>query len=280
MGSPIDLHSHSTCSDGRLSPAELVAAAHAAGVTTLALTDHDSTAGLAAARVAGEGVAMRLINGVEISVSWADRTLHVVGLGIDPNAEPLRLGLARLQAERRRRAERISARLARAGAGDTLREAKQLAGDGQIGRNHFARVLVARGLCRTTAQAFKRYLRPGKPGHAAADWAALDEAIDWIRSASGIAVLAHPLGYGLTGAWRRKTVAAFAAVGGQAIEICTGTTRACQIQTVAADATAHHLLGSVGSDFHGLHQHWLGLGRLSALPAGIIPVWHHPRLAG
>ncbi|MES1926220.1 PHP domain-containing protein [Salinisphaera sp. T31B1] len=274
----IDLHCHSTASDGRLRPGEVVARAAQAGVRRLALTDHDTTAGLAEARDVADRVDVRLIAGVEISVTWQKRTLHVVGLGFDADDPGLSAGLAELQQARDHRARAIAQKLSRLGLDDGYERACRLADGGQIARPHFARLLVEDGLCKDMNQAFKRYLRPGKPGHRSIQWAGLDDAIGWIHGAGGIAVLAHPFGYGFSAAWRRRAVAAFADAGGHALEICTGTTERSQEITAAAHAREHGLLGSVGSDFHAPEQFWLGLGRLRDLPSGVAPVWDDARL--
>lgn len=276
----IDLHTHSTASDGRLSPAALVATAAEAGVTLLALTDHDTTAGVAEAADAAGKHGIRLLPAAEISVTWQRRTLHVVGLGVDPNAPALADGLAGLQARRRERTETIGAKLSRLGVADAAARARALAGDGQVTRSHFARLLVEDGRCRDVKQAFKRYLKPGKPGHARVAWAGLDEAIGWIHAAGGVAVLAHPLAYGMTGAWRRRMLTAFTGAGGDALEIGCGNSTPQGVTLAADDARRHGLHGSVGSDFHGPEQHWLKLGRPLPLPADVPAVWEHPRFRG
>lgn len=271
----IDLHSHSTASDGRLTPSDLIARAAAFGVTILALTDHDTIDGLTAARRATAEHDLAFVNGVEISVSWQRRTLHIVGLAFDPEADTLKAGLAGLQHTRYERARLIGERLRRVGLENGLDRAVALAGTGQLTRPHFARLLVEDGLCRDTNDAFKRYLRPGKPGYAAIEWTSLEASIRWIREAGGIAVLAHPFGYGFSGAWRRRAIAAFATAGGQALEICTGRSNPDQESQAAHDAREHGLYGSLGSDFHGPEQFWLALGRLHTLPRSVQPVWEH-----
>ena len=273
----IDLHAHSTCSDGRLTPAALVARAAEAGVTTFALTDHDTVDGLDEARTAAETHGMTFINGVEISVTWQRRTLHVVGLAFDSGNPSLANGLATLQQARRDRAARIAAKIEKLGVTDALTRAQAMAGAGQITRPHFARLLIEDGICRNNNQAFKKHLRPGRDAHAAIEWAALESAIGWLHAAGGIAVLAHPFGYGFSGAWRQRAIAAFADAGGDALEICTGTTDRQQEVTAARDAAQHGLVGSVGSDFHAPEQFWLGLGRLRALPGDMNAVWHDAR---
>lgn len=273
----IDLHTHSTCSDGALDPAALVAVAAERGVTTLALTDHDTVAGLDAAHAACRAHGMALVAGVEISVTWQRRTLHIVGLAFDPYSPALATGLAGLQASRRIRAERIAAKLEKLGVADALARASALAGDGQIGRPHFARLLIDSGRCKDMQQAFKRFLKPGKPGYAAIEWASIEQAIAWIQAAGGLAVLAHPLSYDQSGAWRRRMLAAFAQAGGDAVEVCTGVTDAQQVAVSKADAHDHRLLASVGSDFHSPDQRWLALGGTRPLPASLPPVWRDPR---
>ncbi|MDD3763991.1 MAG: PHP domain-containing protein [Nevskiales bacterium] len=264
--SPIDLHSHSTASDGSLAPAALVAAAAAAGITTLALTDHDTTAGIDTAADAARALGIRLIPGVEISVTWERRTVHVVGLGIDPGAPTLRKGLATLQDHRLRRAETIATGLSRVGLDDALARVGALAGDGQITRSHFAALLVESGLCPDARRAFKRFLAPGKVGHVPSQWVELETAIAWIRDAGGHAVLAHPLKYPLSRSARQRLLRQFRDAGGTGLEVSSGRPQRSEIETAAADALAFSLYGSAGSDFHGDSQPWNTLGHLPPLP--------------
>lgn len=266
-----DLHAHSTASDGTLSPGDLVRHACGLNVRTLALTDHDSTGGLDEA-FAVAGTAMQLVPGVEISVSWQKRTLHVVGLNIDPAAAPLRAGLERLKGVRECRSEQIAGRLEALGVEDALDAAHALC-DGVPTRTHFARLLVSRGRAKNMGQAFKRYLKPGKPAYAPAQWATLEEALDWIHRAGGQAVLAHPLRYGFTGAWLRRTLTAFAEAGGDALEVACGTSTPAEVATAAGHAVHFNLLASVGSDYHGPENPWVEVGRLPALPDNMTPVW-------
>ncbi len=273
----IDLHSHSTCSDGRLTPDELVARAADRGVQVLALTDHDSIGGLPAACTAGRAHQVAIVAGVEISVTWKNRTLHVTGLAFDPDDEVLLQGLSSLQHARSARAAGIAYRLEKLGLVDALARAEALAAGGQLARPHFARLLVEDGLCKDMNQAFKRYLGPGKPAHVSVEWAELSQAIGWIQQAGGLAVLAHPFGYGFSGAWQRRSVAAFAEAGGDGLEICTGTTDRSQEAIAQRLASEHDLLGSIGSDFHAPEQFWLELGRLRRPGAGLPAVWSDAR---
>lgn len=269
----VDLHCHSTASDGRLTPTELVQAAAAAGVGLLALTDHDTVDGLPeATRVAGD-CGITLVPGVEISVRWQQRTLHIVGLNVDADAPGLCEGLALLQAQRRHRAEIIGQKLERLGVpADAIRTAAQ-AHNGQLTRTHFARLLVDTGTCKTLQQAFKRFLGPGKPAYAAAEWVPMVDAISWIVAANGCAVLAHPQQYRLGSDARDRLLTDFRAAGGIALEVCSGNSQAADVTMCAGDAGRHALLGSVGSDFHGPEQRWLRLGGAPPLPASVTPVW-------
>ncbi len=269
----IDLHSHSTASDGHLSPTALVALAASHGVTSLALTDHDTTAGLAEAQQAANEHGMQLINGVEISTSWERRTLHIVGLGIDPDNTALCAGLTGLQQQRHERALRIAEKLEKLGLHNAYERARTSAAGGQVTRTHFARLLVSDALCKDQQQAFKKYLGNGKPAYVSMQWCSLEECISWIHAAGGLAVLAHPMLYPQTAAWRRRMVAAFKEAGGEGLEICCGHSNPDHIRTSTQDALAHNLLGSVGSDFHSPTQRWLKLGRLAPLPATLTPVW-------
>ena len=271
--SSYDLHTHSLASDGKFSPAELVAQAAAAGIATLALTDHDSTAGVAEAQAAAPAHGVRLIAGVEISVTWHDKTLHIVGLNLDPNFAPLQEGLALIQAIRAERAREIGRRLAREGIPGAYEAAEALAGGGMITRTHFARFLVNSCLAADVSDVFSRYLTKGKPGYVSSRWAELGEALDWIKGAGGVAVLAHPQRYSLTHSWMRRMMAEFREAGGESIEVVSGTGGPGDVQSSAEYARRFDLLASVGSDFHSPENVWPKLGKLVPLPAGLVPVW-------
>lgn len=272
LRSPVDLHSHSTASDGDLAPAELVAQAAQAGVRMLALTDHDSVAGIEAAQQAARGHGLRLVPGVELSVTWEHRTLHVVGLGIDPYAPALHGGLTLLQQLRERRAHAIAAKVERLGVANAYARAEALAAGGQITRSHFARLLIDAGLCRDAKRAFHRYLAGGKPAYVATEWPDLEQSLRWIKAARGLAVLAHPRRYTLGTGARGRLMAQFRTLGGDGIEVCCGTSTAAEIQASAREALQHGLAGSVASDFHGRMQPWNRLGGVAALPAGVAPI--------
>ncbi|MDF9390989.1 MULTISPECIES: PHP domain-containing protein [Methylococcus] len=268
-----DLHSHSTASDGTLSPAELVRTAVASGIRTLALTDHDSVAGLADAGAAAVEAGLRLIPGVELSVTWESRTIHIVGLNIAPDHPGLDEGMRRLQAVRFERAQEMDRRLEKKGIPGTLEIAARLAGAGMVTRTHFARALVQLGQAANVRDVFDKFLTQGKPGHVPTVWAEMTAAVGWIIDAGGVAVLAHPQRYKMTGSWIGRLAGDFKAAGGQAIEVVSGNATLSDIQTNAGIARRYGLLASVGSDYHGPEQVWLRLGKIPPLPAGLTPVW-------
>jgi len=269
-----DLHTHSTASDGAYAPAELVRQAASAGVTHIALTDHDSTVGIGEAQgAARECGNIRLIPGVEISVSWQGKSVHIVGLNVDTRCASLQEGLERLQAIRLSRAQEMGRRLAKYGVEDAFESSRAMAGTGMITRTHFARYLVRLGLAPGVKEVFDRYLSQGKPGYVPTQWAELGDAVGWIRRAGGIAVLAHPQRYKLTGSWMRRLLVEFKETGGAALEVISGTGNANEIQTAAQNARHFGLLASLGSDFHSPEHSWLKLGRLPPLPPDLVPVW-------
>ncbi|MEL7449400.1 MAG: PHP domain-containing protein [Pseudomonadota bacterium] len=271
--SAIDLHTHSTASDGTLSPSALVAHAHAAGVRTLALTDHDCTDGIAEAQHRAAALGMRLVPGTEISVRWERRTLHVLALNPDIDDPTLRAGLDQQAASRDARARAIGHRLDKLGIAGAYEGARSLAAESMITRAHFARHLVAAGHCPDMNSAFKRWLGNGKRANVSADWAPLEDVLDWIGAAGGIAVLAHPTTYGLTGARMRRLLDAFSQTGGAAMEVVCGNAHPSVVETLAGYARRFGLAASVGSDFHTPDNPWVQPGRLRALPSGLQPVW-------
>ncbi len=268
-----DLHTHTLCSDGTLTPTELLERAHANGVGVLALTDHDVTDGIAEARRAAERLGLGFVPGVEISVTWQRQTLHVVGLGIDPRDEPLQLGLARLREFRLWRAQEIGRRLRKKNIERAYDHARALARGAVVSRTHFARYLVAQGFVADMGQAFKQYLGRGRVAHVPGQWASLEEAVAWIKGAGGIAVLAHPARYPLTAGKLRRLLQEFRERGGQAIEVLSGSQNAQAAARLARLAAELGLLGSAGSDYHGPEKPWVDLGRLPALAPAVTPVW-------
>jgi len=273
LQSDIDLHLHSTASDGMLDPAALVLHVAAQGVRLMALTDHDTVAGVETAAAAARAYGIGFVAGVELSVSWRGRELHVLGLAIDPLATALVRGLADQQALRDSRALRIAARLEAAGApGNAAMDSIRAAGSLPT-RTHFARALVALGAAADIQAAFDRWLGRGRPGHVASAWPALDEATGWITAAGGKAVIAHPMRYPLSAGARRELCAEFKAAGGAGIEVITGGGSVRDREQAISLAVRSGLEGSVGSDFHDPAIPWNPPGRLAKLPESIRPVW-------
>ena len=269
-----DLHNHSTCSDGLLSPTQLMELAAKCGVDAIALTDHDTTDGLAEAREAASRLGVTLVNGVEISVSWGTTTIHVVGLAIDPDHPVLSAGLRSIREGRLGRAHRIAEALAALGITDTLQPALALAtNESMVSRTHFARHLVERGAVKDIQRAFDKYLAKGKPAYVPHVWANLKDAIDWIRVAGGVAVLAHPGRYELKPAFRNALLEEFRSLGGEAIEVVTGSHRPEQYATWRRLAEEHGFLASRGADYHGPGESRHEPGTLPMLPATCKPVW-------
>lgn len=270
-----DLHCHSNISDGVLSPAELVNRAVEKGVDVLALTDHDDVAGLSEAMQAAQATSMRLVNGVEISVTWSGVTLHVVGLNIDPAHSDLLAGLTEIQQGRRLRAERMAHDLEKKGIPNALEGALRFANNPRlIGRTHFARFLVEQGVCKDVRSVFKKFLVRGRPGYAAHEWTTLENAVNWITSSGGQAVLAHPGRYDIKGKATRRLLAEFKLLGGDGVEVVTGSHTPDQHQLYAELAEYFGLLSSRGSDFHAPGE-YRELGGGPELPAKCTPIWHN-----
>lgn len=274
MGSIYDLHTHSTASDGTLTPTELVARAAQVGIQVLALTDHDTLSGIAEGQAAASAWDLILIPGVEISVTWGGRTIHILGLGIDPKAPALNAGLRGIRDFRAWRAQEIGHRLAAKGIQGAYAGALTLAADERfVGRTHFARYLVQRGYAATVRDVFKRYLVRGKPGHVPGNWASLENALGWILEAGGQAVIAHPARYGLTGFKMRHLMGEFRELGGVGIEVISGSHSRDEACLYAQRSRDSGLLASVGSDYHGPEHPYMELGRLPKLPPGCAPIW-------
>jgi predicted metal-dependent phosphoesterase TrpH len=269
----IDLHTHSCLSDGVLRPAALVERAADAGVQTLALTDHDTTAGIDEAWQRAVEVGIRLVPGVEISASWRSQAIHVLGLWIDPQEPTLRDALRDQAGRRGTRMRNICRQLTRSGLPGGALLATVEAQPGLPTRLHLAAAMVAGGHVASTEAAFRRYLGRGKAAQLSADWPAMTSVVGWILAAGGVASLAHPARYRLSAGARRQLLAEFAAAGGTALEVVTGANAAHNIDACARWAISHGLAGSVGSDFHDPQLSWNPLGRLAKLPDGVTPVW-------
>lgn len=266
----VDLHCHSTASDGGLSPQDLLARAVEQGVELLAITDHDTVDGYLQVR---DQSPIPLIAGVELSCVWSKVTIHVLGLGIDPAHAEMALGLEKQKLARTLRAETIAERLEKRGFSGALAGAKALAGDSPIGRPHFARFLVDEGHVSSFNQAFKKYLGAGKPGDVKALWPEMAEAVHWVEACGGVAVLAHPLHYKMTNTKLRALLADFKHAGGRGLEVVNGRQQTDQTQHLARLAEQFELLASCGSDFH-RPTPWSELGVMAKLPDSCHPVWH------
>lgn len=273
----IDLHCHSTASDGALAPAALVARAFERGVRLLALTDHDTLEGLDEARRAAEALDMQLINGIELSCTWGGATIHVLGYAFATDAPALQQAITDLHHGRWARAEEISRRLAAKGMPGALEGARavqqELGDSGNApARPHFAEYLVRAGFVSDRAEAFRKWLGAGKLGDVKQHWPTLAEAVGTLRSAGAWISLAHPCHYNFTGAKRRKLVADFIQAGGHALEVVNGLQPADQVGTLAVLAREFGMLVSAGSDFHAPCD-WSELGLYRPLPDDLPPIW-------
>ena len=269
-----DLHCHSDVSDGTLSPQALAARAKANGVELWSLTDHDEVGGQAAARDAARTLGLPYLTGCEISVSFLDQTVHVVGLGFDADDAALRDGLAATRAGREQRARDMAAGLAQVGIKGAFDGALKYVGNPElISRTHFARFLVETGACRDTHEVFRRYLTDGKPGYVPHRWARLGDAVRWITAAGGVAVVAHPARYRFTPTEEYALFSEFVAHGGRGVEVVTGSHTTAEYATYAELALEFGLLASRGSDFHDPDESHTDLGALPDLPGRLTPVW-------
>jgi 3',5'-nucleoside bisphosphate phosphatase len=269
----IDLHTHSICSDGSLSPAALVARASEAGVEVLALTDHDTVAGLGEALEATRRSRVRFVPGVEISAAWRSQAIHVLGLWIDPASPQLQRALASQGERRRERMRKLCAALSKLKLPGAALLAAVEANPGLPTRTHLAQALVAGGHVGRTDEAFRKYLGRGRAAHFATEWPPLAQVVAWIQGAGGIASLAHPARYALSSGARKQLLADFAAAGGGALEVATGGNGVQHSQACAMLAVKFGFLGSLGSDFHNPQSTWNRLGQSLKLPDCVVPVW-------
>jgi len=276
-----DLHCHSTISDGTLEPEDVVARAHAKGVELLSLTDHDELSGQARAQAAADSLGLAYVPGVEISVTWAGETIHVVGLGIDPLDADLVAGVARTRDGREERAKEMAEQLQAVGIEGSYEGALRYVGNPElISRTHFARHLVETGVCSDVADVFQRFLSEGKPGFVPHRWAKLGQALGWILGAGGTPVLAHPGRYRLNDTALWALIEEFREAGGTGIEVVCGSHTRDQYGRFAGIAREFGLRASRGSDFHGPGESHVELGQLPPLPDSVVPVWYDWPVAG
>jgi len=270
----VDLHSHSTASDGRLTPAELVRRAVAQRVDVLALTDHDTVAGLseAAQTIAAENLPLRLIDGIDLSTSWDALEIHVVGLHIDASSPALLAAIARQEAARTARGIELGHRLAKQRIENAYEGALALANGASLTRAHFARYLVEAGHCHTQQKAFDHYIGRGGKAYVPHQWMSIAEAIQVIHASGGLAVLAHPGRYKLSTKWLKRLLQLFKEAGGDAMEVSLPQQSPQDRANLGLWCREHQLLASVGSDFHAPTS-WQELGRNLWLPKDVTPVW-------
>ena len=273
MAAQIDLHCHSTISDGLLSPQDLVAHAAKSGVKVLALTDHDDVGGLQAARQAALQHDIHFINGVEISATWKKRTLHIVGLKIDPENTALKTALDKVRIGRDERAQEMAAGLAKVGIEGAYEGANAIAKQSILTRSHFAQFLVQNGHAKDVKSVFKKFLVKGKPGFVDHQWMSLEAAVGLIKDSGGSAVIAHPGRYDLGTINMLLLMHEFKSYGGAAIEVVTGSHTPPQYQQFAKIAHQFSLKSSIGSDYHGAGLSYMAMGCVPELPAGCVPVW-------
>ncbi len=269
-----DLHSHSVVSDGTLTPEELAARAHANGVELWALTDHDEIGGQHRALAAAQALGMRYLTGVEISVTFAGQTVHIVGLGFDVDNAQLAQGLHKTRGGRDMRAQEMADQLAKVGIPGAYEGALKYVGNPElISRTHFARFLVETEVCRDTPEVFRKYLTEGKPGYVEHRWAGLGDAVHWITEAGGIAVVAHPGRYKFNSTAEYALFTEFKTHGGQGVEVVTGSHTPAEYIEYADLAKELGLCASRGSDFHSPTESRIDLGQLPFLPGQLTPVW-------
>jgi predicted metal-dependent phosphoesterase TrpH len=270
----VDLHCHSRVSDGTLEPEALAERAQANGVDLWSLTDHDEVGGQARALAAAQQQGLHYLSGVEISITFAGETVHIVGLGFDPENAALREGLASTRGGRERRAREMADDLARVGIPGAYEGALKYVGNPElISRTHFARHLVEQGVCGDTSEVFRRYLTEGKPGFISHRWAGLGDAVRWITEAGGIALIAHPGRYHYTATEEYALFSEFKAHGGRGVEVITGSHGQADFRKYTEMALEFDLAASRGSDFHSPQESRIDLGRLPALPGKLTPVW-------
>ena len=269
-----DLHCHSVVSDGTLTPEALAARAKANGVQLWALTDHDEVGGQERAIASAKALDMKYVTGVEISITFAGKTVHIVGLGFDHTNTDLVQGLRNTRGGRAERAKEMSDGLAKVGIHGAFEGALKYAGNHElISRTHFARFLVESGVCKDTSEVFRKYLTENKPGFVPHRWASLENAVHWITGASGIAVIAHPARYGFTANEEYALFTEFKNHGGRGVEVITGSHSSADALQYADTALEFNLAASRGSDFHSPDESHTDLGTLPWLPGQLTPVW-------
>lgn len=268
----IDLHCHSTFSDGALSPEELIKKAQNQQIQCLSLTDHDTVSGYSSLLQAASGTSIKIINGIEFSTRWKKHELHILGYQIKHTPNLLEL-IGRQNQSRITRAQQMGQLLNLFGISDAYLKASNIAGHERVGRPHFAQLLVNEGKARDLKAAFKHYLVRGKSVYVPTPWISIKEAVEGICAAGGQAVIAHPLKYGLTRSKLHELIIEFKEAGGVGIEVVSGEMTVIEVNEVAALCARFHLLASSGSDYHGDKVSRINLGRQKHLPVNCMPIW-------
>ena len=271
----VDLHNHSYYSDGVFSPTEVVRLADEADCNLFALTDHDTTDGLAEAQQMADELSVNLVSGVEISALWRNMTIHIVGLDIDINNDILQKGLNYNQRLREERAEKIALGLRRAGITDALEKTQELSKTDMITRTHFAQMLIREGYCKDMKSVFRRFLTGKKPGASRVEWRSFDEVVGWIHAAGGLAVIAHPFRYRMTQTKIKNMLIDFKEVLGDGVEVVTATSTDEEITLSNQWAKEYKLLSSCGSDYHGWPNQRIQIGCLRDLPNLDNAIWRY-----
>jgi predicted metal-dependent phosphoesterase TrpH len=270
-----DLHNHSYYSDGVLSPSEVVRLASKAGCDLFSLTDHDTTDGIAEAKLEADKVSLNLINGVEISAFWRNMAIHIIGLGVDINNDELQNGLEHNQELRKNRAEKIALSLRRSGINDALDKTQKISGGHMLTRTHFAQMLIQEGYCKDMKSVFRRYLTGKKPGGVRVEWKDFDEVINWIQSAGGKAFIAHPFRYRMTHTKIKNMIKDFKDASGDGFEVVNANSSEEEISLGNQWSEDFDLLASCGSDFHGWPNQRVQIGNLSKMPNAKRAVWSY-----
>ena len=272
--STIDLHTHSNKSDGQLTPKDLINKASNNGIKMMALTDHDTISGLEDAKKEAIKRHIKLINGVELSTQWQNRSIHIVGLNLNINNLDLINACKKLSSLRQDRAKKIGQKLSKAGIEGAFEYVKKISGGENITRHHFAKFLIEKKYAKNNSDVFKRFLVKNKPGYFSSKWPELSEIINLIKKAKGIAVIAHPLRYNMTATKLESLIEEFKSLGGAAIEVITSHDQKSEILLASNIAKKYGLSASIGSDFHNENNTWNKFGKLPHLPSDLKPVWH------
>ncbi len=273
----VDLHCHTTASDGSLTPKEIIDLALEHEIELLSITDHDTTAGYESIKRYALERGIQLISGAEISCLWNNHTIHIVGLNFDVDNPTLQSGLEGIRQQRLLRSTQILEKLKQhpnIEIDDIEQQLNKIVGVGIVGRGHFAELLIRHGYVKNGQQAFNKYLKKGKPAYAPSQWPELNQVVKWINQAGGVAVIAHPGIYKLTSRKLNRLISDFKLAGGQAIEVVNQPRHSADIIGMAERANNHKLYASIGSDFHTPAHTWRGLGWLAPLPQNAQPVWH------